>query len=150
MVPLKTVLSAAVTFVVLQVMGEQDLPGVLVFALGGPAGLCEEHVGDLQKYCRLITMQEFMGNKTHLGPKIHAVCVWGGKPAIDRELLQGLPALKIVANSGAGVDHLDLKLLASFGVKVANTPWAVSGPTADMGMALLLAAARRVVEGTWC
>ncbi|XP_019571500.2 putative 2-ketogluconate reductase isoform X2 [Rhinolophus sinicus] len=128
-------------------MGEQDLPGVLVSALEGPAGVCEEHVGDLQKHFRLITMQEFMGNKTQLGPKIHAVYIWGGKPAIDRELLQGLPALKIVANSGAGLDHLDLKLLASFGVKVANTPWAVSSPTADMGMALLLAAARRVVEG---
>ncbi|XP_015446281.1 uncharacterized protein LOC102893089, partial [Pteropus alecto] len=52
-----------------------------------------------------------------------------------------------VAPAGAGLDHLDLKLIASFGVKVANTPDAVSSPTADLGMALLLAAARRVVEG---
>lgn len=150
MVPLKTGLSAEVMFVVPQAMGEQDLPGVVVSALEGPAVVWEEHVGDLQKHFRLITMQEFMGNKSQLGPKIHAVCIWCGKPAIDRELLQGLPALKIVAKSGAGLDHLDLKLLASLGVKVANTPWAMCDPTADMRMALLLAAARRVVEGTWC
>lgn len=109
--------------------------------------MCEDHVAELQKHFHLITMQEFLDKKAQLGPQIQAVYIWGGKPAITQELLEGLPALKIVANSGAGLDHLDLKLLASFGVKVANTPQAVSSPTADMGMALLLAAARRVVEG---
>ncbi|KAF6072939.1 hypothetical protein HJG60_010000 [Phyllostomus discolor] len=128
-------------------MGDWDLPGVLVSALEGPSGICEDHVAELQKHFTLITMQEFLDNKAQLGPQIQAVCIWGGKPAITQELLEGLPALKIVANPGAGLDHLDLKLLASFGVKVANTPQAVSSPTADMGMALLLAAARRVVEG---
>lgn len=94
-------------------------------------------------------MQEFLENKTQFGPKIQAVYIWGGKPAVDLELLQSLPSLKIIASSGAGLDHLDQKLIASFGVKVANTPHAVSSPTADLGMALLLAAARRLVEGKW-
>ncbi|KAM5305316.1 glyoxylate/hydroxypyruvate reductase B-like isoform 2-T2 [Glossophaga mutica] len=128
-------------------MGDQDLPGVLVSASEGLSGVCEDHVAELQKHFNLITMQEFLDNKAQLGPKIQAVYIWGGKPAVTPELLQCLPALKIVANSGAGLDHLDLKLLASFGVKVASTPQAVCSPTADMGMALLLAAARRVVEG---
>ncbi|CAK6447757.1 unnamed protein product [Pipistrellus nathusii] len=128
-------------------MGDQDLPGVLVPGFEGPSGICKDHVGELQKHFNLITMQDLLENKTQVGPKIQAVYIWNREPVVDQELLQSLPALKIVATPGAGLDHLDLKLIASFGVKVANTPQAVSSPTADMGMALLLAAARRVVEG---
>ncbi|NWI21118.1 GRHPR reductase, partial [Crypturellus soui] len=73
--------------------------------------------------------------------------MWHHKPIIDEELLQSLPNLKIVSNSGVGIDHLDLKLLSRFGVKVSNTPFVVSTDTADLGMALMLASARRLVEG---
>uniref|UniRef100_A0A673UX14 D-isomer specific 2-hydroxyacid dehydrogenase catalytic domain-containing protein n=1 Tax=Suricata suricatta TaxID=37032 RepID=A0A673UX14_SURSU len=128
-------------------MGDQDLPGVLVSGLEGPHGICEDHIEDLQKHFNLITMQEFLENNKQFGPKIQAVYIWGGKPPVTQELLQSLPSLKIIASAGAGLDHLDLNLIASFGVKVANTPQAVSSPTADMAMALLLAAARRLVEG---
>ncbi|XP_040841101.1 glyoxylate/hydroxypyruvate reductase B-like [Ochotona curzoniae] len=128
-------------------MGDQELPGVLVSGYEGPHGVCKDHVGDLRKHFRLITMKEFLENKAQLSPKIQAVYIWGGKPVVDQELLQNLPSLKVIANGGVGVDHLNLPLIASFGVKVANTPHAVSSPTADLGMALLLAAARRVVEG---
>ncbi|KAM8783347.1 LOW QUALITY PROTEIN: putative 2-ketogluconate reductase [Rhynchonycteris naso] len=130
----------------LQAMTDQDLPGVLVTAFEGPSAICD-YVGELQKHFALIIMQEFLENKTQLDSKIQAVYIWGGKPAVNQELLQSLPTLKIVANSGAGLDHLDLKLITSFGMKLARTPQAVSSPTADIGMALLLAAARRVVEG---
>ncbi|NXM67686.1 GRHPR reductase, partial [Serilophus lunatus] len=81
-----------------------------------------------------------------LSKKIQAIYLWWHKPVIDRELLQSLPNLKVIANSGVGMDHLDLKLIASFGVKMANAPRAVSSSTADAGMALLLASARRLVE----
>ncbi|XP_010584978.2 probable 2-ketogluconate reductase [Loxodonta africana] len=128
-------------------MGDQELPGVLVSGFEGPRGICEDHVRDLQKHFNLITMQEFLENKTQFSQKIQAVYIWAGWPVIDKELLESLPSLKIIANGGVGLDHLDLKLIASFGVKVANTPQAVSNPTADMGMALLLASARRLVEG---
>lgn len=131
-------------------MEDEGLPAVLVSGFGGPGGVCEDHLGELRKHFNLIGMQEFVGNKTHLGAKIRAVLIWGGKPAVTEELLRSLPALSVVASAGAGLDHLDLKLIASFGVKVANTPDAVSSPTADLGMALLLAAARRVVEGERC
>ncbi|KYO35427.1 putative ribosome-binding factor A, mitochondrial [Alligator mississippiensis] len=53
----------------------------------------------------------------------------------------------MIANFGVGVDHLDLKLISSFGVKVTNTPFAVSNATADLGIALMLASSRRLVEG---
>lgn len=139
-------LTAEIASVFLQATGDQDLPGVLVSGLEGQYGICEEHAGDLQKCFNLITMQEFLENKTQLGPKTQAVYVWGGRPAVSREL-RSPPCLKIVAGVGAGPDHLDLGLVASFSVKAANTPHAVSNPTADLGMALLLAAAQRVVEG---
>ncbi|CAD7679188.1 unnamed protein product [Nyctereutes procyonoides] len=122
-------------------MGERDLPGVLVSGLEGPYGICEDHVGDLQKHFNLIIMQGFLENKTQFSSYL-----WGGKLAIDQELLWSLPSLKIIASPGAGLDHLDLKLVANFSVKVANSPQVVSSPMADMGMALLLVAARRVVE----
>ncbi|NXR02273.1 GRHPR reductase, partial [Sagittarius serpentarius] len=82
-----------------------------------------------------------------MGKKVQAIYLWWHKPVIDPELLQSLPNLKVIANSGVGMDHLDLKLVASFGVKMANAPCAVSSSTADAGMALLLASARRLVEG---
>ncbi|NXW50042.1 GRHPR reductase, partial [Nyctiprogne leucopyga] len=73
--------------------------------------------------------------------------MWYQKPVISEELLQSLPNLKIVASSGVGIDHLDLNLLSSYGVKVSNTPFVVSTDTADLGMALMLASSRRLVEG---
>ncbi|NWZ45957.1 GRHPR reductase, partial [Haliaeetus albicilla] len=82
-----------------------------------------------------------------MSKKVQAIYLWWHKPVIDQELLQSLPNLKVIANSGVGMDHLDLKLVASFGVKMANAPRAVSSSTADTGMALLLASARRLVEG---
>ncbi|NXJ15799.1 GRHPR reductase, partial [Odontophorus gujanensis] len=82
-----------------------------------------------------------------MSKKIQAVYLWWHKPVIDQDLLQSLPNLKVIANSGVGMDHLDLKLVASFGVKMANAPCAVSSSTVDAGMALLLASARRLVEG---
>lgn len=57
------------------------------------------------------------------------------------------PNLKLVANFGAGVDHIDLKILRERGITVTNTPGVLTEDTADMTMALILAAARRVAEG---
>ncbi|NXX39105.1 HPPR reductase, partial [Tricholaema leucomelas] len=128
-------------------MAEQELPGVLVLDVGGAQGLLVEQAALLQRHFHLITMKEFLANKRELSRRIQSVFVFEGRPRIDRELLQSLPNLRVVGNSGAGVDHLDLALISAFGVKVTNTPHAVADPTADMGMALMLASARRLVEG---
>ncbi|XP_074002562.1 probable 2-ketogluconate reductase [Numenius arquata] len=124
-----------------------ELPGLLVNEIGGIHGILHGHVAFLKKHFCLITMKEFLENKEHMSKKVQAIYLWWHKPVIDRELLQSLPNLKVIANSGVGMDHLDLKLVASFGVKMANAPHAVSTSTADTGMALLLASARRLVEG---
>ncbi|XP_063181825.1 probable 2-ketogluconate reductase isoform X3 [Chroicocephalus ridibundus] len=129
------------------IMGGGELPGLLVNEIGGIHGILHGHVVFLKKHFCLITMKEFLENKKHMSKKVQAIYLWWHKPVIDQELLQSLPNLKVIANSGVGMDHLDLKLIASFGVKMANAPRAVSSSTADTGMALLLASARRLVEG---
>ncbi|XP_013796372.2 probable 2-ketogluconate reductase isoform X3 [Apteryx mantelli] len=128
-------------------MEDQELPYVLIDCIGGKHGVYEDHVEFLKKHFCLITMKEYLENKKFLGEKITAIYMWYHKPVIDEELLQILPNLKVVANSGVGIDHLDLNLLSSFGVKVSNTPFVASMDTADLGMALMLASARRLVEG---
>ena len=57
------------------------------------------------------------------------------------------PGLKLIANFGAGVDHIDVAAANSRGIAVTNTPGVLTEDTADMTMALILAAARRLVEG---
>ncbi|NXX39115.1 GRHPR reductase, partial [Tricholaema leucomelas] len=79
--------------------------------------------------------------------KVQAIYLWWHRPVVDQELLQSLPNLRVIANSGVGMDHLNLSLVASFGVRMANAPRSVANSTADTGMALLLASARRLVEG---
>ncbi|MCA9835908.1 MAG: D-glycerate dehydrogenase [Trueperaceae bacterium] len=55
--------------------------------------------------------------------------------------------LKIVANFAVGYNNIDVEACKSRGVRVSNTPGVLSEATADQAFALLLAAARRVVEG---
>uniref|UniRef100_A0A674HY04 Glyoxylate reductase/hydroxypyruvate reductase n=1 Tax=Terrapene triunguis TaxID=2587831 RepID=A0A674HY04_9SAUR len=128
-------------------MEQRELPVLLVNEVGSVHGVLEAHVEFLKKHFHLITMKEFLKNKNHWSKKVQAIYLWWHKPIINRELLESLPDLKVIANSGVGMDHLDLKLISSFGVKMANAPHAVSSSTADTGMALLLASARRLVEG---
>ncbi|XP_021241794.1 uncharacterized protein LOC110393353 isoform X2 [Numida meleagris] len=128
-------------------MEGQELPCVLIDCIGGEHGVYEDHAEFLKECFRLITMKEYLENKKFLGEKIRAIYMWYHKPVINEELLQSLPNLKIVASSGVGIDHLDMNLLYSYGVKVSNTPFTVSTDTADLGMALMLASSRRLVEG---
>jgi glyoxylate reductase len=66
---------------------------------------------------------------------------------IDRELLDAAPELVVVANFAVGYDNVDLALATERGVVVTNTPDVLTDATADFTFALLLAAARRIVEG---
>ncbi len=67
---------------------------------------------------------------------------------IDAALLAGAgPQLKLIANYGAGFDHIDVALALSKGIMVTNTPGVLTEDTADMAMALILAVPRRVKEG---
>lgn len=59
-----------------------------------------------------------------------------------------LPKLRIVANCAVGHDNVDLVAAELRGVTVTNTPDVLTDATADLAWALILACARRVVEGT--
>lgn len=57
--------------------------------------------------------------------------------------------MKIIVSLGVGLDYLDRKFIVSFGVKVVNILYVVFSFTVDLGMVLLLAVVRRLVEGKW-
>ena len=67
---------------------------------------------------------------------------------IDRSVIaQAGPQLRLIANFGTGVDNIDLDTARNRGIIVTNTPGVLTEDTADMTMALILAAPRRLVEG---
>ncbi len=67
---------------------------------------------------------------------------------IDQALLaQAGDRLKLIANFGAGVDHIDVQTARQRGILVSNTPGVVTEDTADMTLALILATTRRIPEG---
>lgn len=70
---------------------------------------------------------------------------------IDAEMLTRAAApggrLKLIANYGAGVDHLDVMAARQRGIHISNTPGVVTEDTADMALALILAVTRRLPEG---
>ncbi|MEO6444296.1 MAG: D-glycerate dehydrogenase [Gemmatimonadaceae bacterium] len=65
-----------------------------------------------------------------------------------RVLLAAPPKAGLLANFGAGVDHIDLAAAREAGIAVSNTPGVLTEDTADLTMLLILAAARRAGEGT--
>lgn len=67
---------------------------------------------------------------------------------VDEELLAAAgPQLRCVANVAVGYDNVDVEAATRRGVVVTNTPGVLDDATADLTMALLLAATRRIVEG---
>lgn len=67
---------------------------------------------------------------------------------IDAPLIERAGArLKLIANFGNGVDHIDLKAARARNILVTNTPGVLTDDAADMAMALILAVPRRLAEG---
>jgi glyoxylate reductase len=67
---------------------------------------------------------------------------------IDADLISKAgPQLKMIANFGAGVDHIDIDAAVARGLIVTNTPGVLTEDTADLAMSLILAVSRRIVEG---
>jgi glyoxylate reductase len=66
---------------------------------------------------------------------------------IDGPLLDAAPKLKVVSNFAVGFNNVDIAAATQRGVAVGNTPGVLTDATADMGMVLLLAASRRLVDG---
>jgi len=67
---------------------------------------------------------------------------------VDAELLDAAgPQLKVVSNVAVGYNNIDVKACTDRGIRVTNTPGVLTEATADIAMALILAATRRLAEG---
>ena len=70
-----------------------------------------------------------------------------GHYAFTAEYMDLMPELRVISNYGVGVDHIDLQAAQERGIPVGNTPKILDGATADITFALLLAAARNLIQG---
>ncbi|MFQ6090341.1 MAG: 2-hydroxyacid dehydrogenase [Candidatus Bipolaricaulia bacterium] len=73
------------------------------------------------------------------------ICLLGDQ--IDRKVLKAGKRLKIVANVAVVYDNIDVEAASELVIMVANTPEVLTEATADLTFGLLLAVARRIVEG---
>ncbi len=86
------------------------------------------------------TLEDAVGRADVLVPTI--------TDTIDADLLSKAgEQLKMIANFGAGVDHIDVEAAVGRGLIVTNTPGVLTEDTADLAMGLILAVSRRLVEG---
>jgi glyoxylate reductase len=65
---------------------------------------------------------------------------------VDADLIEASPRLRVISSCSVGVDHVDLAAASARGIRVGNTPGVLTETTAELSMALMLAATRRVVE----
>lgn len=66
--------------------------------------------------------------------------------SIDWQLLEMAPSLKVISQMAVGHDNIDISAATARGIPVGNTPGVLTNATADLTWALLMAAARRIVE----
>ncbi|XP_070770938.1 probable 2-ketogluconate reductase [Enoplosus armatus] len=125
---------------------EHNKPWALLSEQGVEQGFLDKVIDIMKQHFQIICCREFLQNPQLHGPKVQAMFVWSCYPAAEHCLLSLLPSLKVVANGGVGIDHLDVPFITGRGVKVTNTPGAVSCATADLAMGLLLASARKILE----
>jgi len=76
---------------------------------------------------------------------VEAVITVFGIPFPD-ELIRKSGSLRIISNYGAGVDNINVELATEKGIVVTNTPGAVTAPTAELTIGLMIALMRRVAE----
>src|SRR5262249_44668213 len=70
-----------------------------------------------------------------------------GHTRVDAEVLDAAPKLRMIANFGVGVDHIDVAAATARKVWVSNTAGSLTETTAELGWALVLSTVRRVAEG---
>jgi lactate dehydrogenase-like 2-hydroxyacid dehydrogenase len=66
---------------------------------------------------------------------------------IDADLLSAVPSLRVVSNMAVGTDNIDIVAATARGIPVGNTPGVLTETTADFAFALIMATARRIVDG---
>jgi glyoxylate reductase len=76
----------------------------------------------------------------------HALCC-GAEDIVDDEVINNAPMLKAICRFGVGFDKVDVYYATKMGIKVTNTPNALTESVAEMTWGLLLALARKIVLG---
>ena len=107
-------------------------------------GVNEIFLARLQEDFRVVFYKELEADPS-LGPRILGAVYLGGGLY---ERLHLVPNLRVVANHGAGVDHIRFDVFGARGIRVSNTPGVLQAAAADLAMALMLASARNLVSGT--
>ena len=77
-------------------------------------------------------------------PPLDGLMTYGHEP-VSPEMIATAPNLKAISVVGVGYDHVHVEACRERGIAVGHTPGVLSDTTADMTMALLLAAARNIV-----
>jgi lactate dehydrogenase-like 2-hydroxyacid dehydrogenase len=80
-----------------------------------------------------------------VAPRIRAVAA-SGEAKVPRALQQQMPALEMISVFGVGYDGVDVAAARERGIPVTNTPDVLTDDVADLGVALLLALARKIPQ----
>ena len=80
----------------------------------------------------------------HIGDVDALICLLSDR--INAQVMAAAPNLRIIANLGVGYDNIDVPAARARAIVVTNTPGALTETTADLTFALLLSAARRIME----
>lgn len=70
-----------------------------------------------------------------------------GSDPIDAEVIDATPKLKVISSFSNGTNNIDVELATSRNIPVGHPPFVLTETTADLAFGLILAAARRIVEG---
>lgn len=104
--------------------------------------LSEEFEVSMHDDLRLLSKEEIIKG---LEGKDALLCLLSD--SIDTEIIESNPQLQVIANYGAGFNNIDIGTAGSRGIPVTNTPDVSTAATADLTIGLMLAIARRIVEG---
>ncbi len=108
-----------------------------------------DRIRELSRYCELnVWMGPGLLSAENLREELHGchglICLLTDR--VDATLLAAMPDLEFVSSMSVGVDHVDVAALSARNIPLGNTPGVLVDTTADTAFALMLAAARRVVE----
>jgi glyoxylate reductase len=106
------------------------------------AMLTAEHEIVVNTYDRPMPREDILAN---IADRDGLLCTVGDR--IDDELMEKAPNVRIIANYGVGYDNIDVAAATARGIWVTNTPGVLTDATADLTFGLILAVARRIVEG---
>ncbi len=111
--------------------------------------LFDDIVGQLQAYFDVVTTADVTAyNAQAIAAQLAGVdgALVGLSEHVGAAEIAGAPHLRAIANVGVGYNNLDVAALSAAGILASNTPDVLTETTADLGFALLMAAARRISE----